>query len=567
MSFQTGENVGPYRIVAKLGQGGVATVFKAYHPALDRFVAIKVLHPAFKEDPNFLARFQREARVVARLEHANIVPVYDYAEHEGQSYLVMKYIEGRTLKAALSEGRLAPQEGLRIVEAVGEGLIYAHSRGVLHRDIKPSNILLDGQKGIYLADFGLARIAQAGESTLSSDMLLGTPQYISPEQARGEKELDAGTDVYSLGVVIYEMVVGRVPFNADTPFSIIHDHIYTPLPMPREVNQRVPEAVERVLLKALAKERADRFQSVRDLVEAFQSSVLEGKGDRTDQVLSDEKRAGTPDLVPGQVEQGTAVDRQDSRSRTRRWLWGAAGAALACFCLFTFLALANRGDRERGAAGQPTTTAELSQTTDQGLPAEGLAVLSARATMEADPADPAGHLHLAQELYKAGFPAQASQSLVEGAQLLMGRGDYVRAANALLSGLEVSGGPVRGEGRVSELTVEALYLSAGEGQAAAAVVERAGEAFPDWEVLVPIRARLALHISNPQVNEIKPGLLEELRGRGSDPLAQAVLAEDLHMRGENELALEKAREVFRNPDSPEWLVRHVDTMMGEIIAE
>ncbi|MGD8632433.1 MAG: serine/threonine-protein kinase, partial [Anaerolineales bacterium] len=138
MTFAPGENVGPYRVIEQLGQGGMASVFKAYHPALDRFVAIKVLHPAFKEEPNFLSRFQREARVVARLEHPNIVPVYDFAEHKGQPYLVMKYIEGETLKARLSRGPLSRQEALRVVDAVGEALTYAHARGVLHRDVKPS---------------------------------------------------------------------------------------------------------------------------------------------------------------------------------------------------------------------------------------------------------------------------------------------------------------------------------------------------------------------------------------------------------------------------------------------
>ncbi len=273
MSLTIGENVGPYRIVEQLGQGGMATVFKAYHAALDRYVAIKVMHPAFKEDPNFLTRFQREARVVARLEHPNVVPVYDYAEHNGAPYLVMKFVEGETLKARLARGPLSLAEAVKIIDAVGAGLDYAHKQGILHRDIKPSNVMLAADGNIYLADFGLARIAQAGESTLSSDALLGTPQYMSPEQAKGVKELDAGTDIYSLGVVIYELVVGRLPFSADTPFAIIHDHIYTPLPMPHDVNPNVPEAIERVLLKALAKERPDRYPDVAAMVAAFREAA------------------------------------------------------------------------------------------------------------------------------------------------------------------------------------------------------------------------------------------------------------------------------------------------------
>ena len=217
MSFNIGENIGPYRIIEQLGQGGMATVFKAYHAALDRYVALKVLHPAFNQDQTFTARFQREARVVAKLEHSNIVPIYDYSEHEARPYLVMKYIEGDTLKARLNQGPLKSNEIEDVINSIGSALAYAHRQGILHRDIKPSNVMIATDGSMYLADFGLARIAQAGESTMSSDSIMGTPQYISPEQAMGIKDLDAGTDIYSFGVMLYEMVVGQVPF-----LSLIH---------------------------------------------------------------------------------------------------------------------------------------------------------------------------------------------------------------------------------------------------------------------------------------------------------------------------------------------------------
>ena len=272
MSFATGENVGPYRIIEQLGQGGMATVYKAYHAALDRYVALKVLRPDLTEDLTFTARFQREARLVAKLEHPHIVPIHDYAEHDRHPYLVMKFIEGETLKARLGRGPLSAGEIKQVVDLVGGALAYAHRQGILHRDIKPSNVLIAGDGNIYLADFGLARIAQAGESTLSSDSILGTPQYISPEQAMGNKELDEGTDIYSFGVMLYEMVVGQVPFSADTPFAIIHDHIYSPMPLPHLVNPSVPEDVERVLLKALSKDRSDRYDTVSDMVTAFKSA-------------------------------------------------------------------------------------------------------------------------------------------------------------------------------------------------------------------------------------------------------------------------------------------------------
>ncbi len=273
MTFIDGENVGPYRIITKLGQGGMATVYKAYHAALDRHVAIKVMHDAFREDPGFLARFTREAQIVAKLEHPNIVPIYDFSTHKGNPYLVMKFIDGETLKMRLKDRMLTLDEILHLMHGMGMALTYAHTHGILHRDIKPSNVILDTEGIPYLADFGLARIASAGASTLSQDMMLGTPQYISPEQARGDRDLGPGTDIYSMGVMLYELVVGRVPFNADTPYAIVHDHIFTPLPLPCIVNPDVPPEVEIVLLKALAKAPEDRYASAQALVEDFRKAV------------------------------------------------------------------------------------------------------------------------------------------------------------------------------------------------------------------------------------------------------------------------------------------------------
>jgi serine/threonine protein kinase len=273
MSSLEGQTLGQYRVIAQMGQGGMATVYKAYHPRLDRFVAIKMMHQAFLEDKNFLARFEREAQIVARLDHPHIVPVFDFADFEGRPYLVMKYVEGRTLKGVLEDRPLALSDILNIMPPIADALDYAHRQGVLHRDIKPSNIIIDVNGTPYLTDFGLARMAQLGESTLSHDMLLGTPHYISPEQAMGSRELDNRTDLYSLGVVLYELVVGRVPFSADTPFAIIHDHIYRPLPEPAKVNPEITPEVSAVLQKALAKSPADRYETAAEMVAAFASAV------------------------------------------------------------------------------------------------------------------------------------------------------------------------------------------------------------------------------------------------------------------------------------------------------
>ena len=372
MPIVVGENVGPYRITEKLGRGGMATVFKAYHAALDRYVAIKALHPAFLEDPNFLARFQREARVVAKLEHANIVPIYDFNEHEGRPYLVMKFIEGETLKARLVRDGIARDQIPVIVSSVGEALTYAHNQGILHRDVKPSNVLLANDGKTYLADFGLARIAQAGESTLSGDMMLGTPQYISPEQAMGVGELDEGTDIYSFGVMLYELTVGKVPFSADTPFSIIHDHIYTPLPLPRQINKKIPEALERVLLKALAKERNDRYQDISSVVAAFNQAYSE-----VDTVMGvappvsvSEPATLDPTLYEQESSTGSAVAAVDTPPpppenlkqkkqpliKRLRW-WQIALLSVAfVFCCLIALAVINENRQQKLEESVPTQT-------------------------------------------------------------------------------------------------------------------------------------------------------------------------------------------------------------------
>ncbi|HEU0294810.1 MAG TPA: serine/threonine-protein kinase [Anaerolineales bacterium] len=456
MSFNVGENIGPYRIVEQLGQGGMATVFKAYHASLDRYVALKALHPALNTDQSFASRFQREARVVARLEHPNIVPVYDYAEHETRPYLVMKFIEGDTLKARMDQGPLASEEIAKIVEAVGAALAYAHKQGVLHRDVKPSNVLLASDGNIYLADFGLARMAQSGESTLSSDMVMGTPQYISPEQAMGKSDLDQRTDLYSFGVMLYEMVVGRVPFNADTPFAIIHDHIYSPLPLPHKVNPNVPEQVERVLLKSLAKERSDRFENASQLVSAFKEAwneagiPMQGTFIRVSQAIQPVEKTNMPaqQVAPAaavalsEPAQGAAqakvsdaglgaAPRRVEPSKTKRspWVWVSAGLIiLLCMGLFAFArnnrlfgrflaGLSNRTPVVAATQIQPPGPTQPVQTAllpppitppNAAIPPE---VMEAQKRADKNPRDPNAQLELALAFWNANLPRQTYEIL------------------------------------------------------------------------------------------------------------------------------------------------------------
>ena len=273
MSLDAGTRVGLYEIVEQLGRGGMATVFKARHTVLERDAALKFLDLAFLEDPEFVKRFRHEARVIAGLDHPNIVPVFDFSEHDGLPYLIMKFVEGETLKVRLGRGRLTMAESAVMIRSIGSGLSYAHEQGVLHRDVKPSNVLLGRDGSIYLADFGLARIAASAQSTLSREFMIGTPQYISPEQARSEPNLDARTDIYSFGILIYELLVGQVPFDADTPISIIHDHLQTPPPRPSAKAPGISEDLDRAILRALAKDKKDRSASVDEMVNAVRQAM------------------------------------------------------------------------------------------------------------------------------------------------------------------------------------------------------------------------------------------------------------------------------------------------------
>ncbi len=441
MSFNIGENIGPYRIIEQLGQGGMATVFKAYHAALDRYVALKVLHPAFNQDQTFTARFQREARVVAKLEHSNIVPIYDYSEHEARPYLVMKYIEGDTLKARLNQGSLKSNEIEDVINSIGSALAYAHRQGILHRDIKPSNVMIATDGSMYLADFGLARIAQAGESTMSSDSIMGTPQYISPEQAMGIKDLDAGTDIYSFGVMLYEMVVGQVPFSADTPFSIIHDHIYTPLPLPMKVNPNVPEPVQRVLLKALAKNRLDRYESVEEMMDAFKGAWTEAGVPMQGTAIT-MRPGGSYKTEPAVVKtqraepvKETVADKGETKKRSP-WKWiGIGVTSILCLAVAFFAVIKNIAKPQLNPTAEPTTitsieippTAELLPTLPGGrtpggpLPTPQLnnspELAAAQELVNKNPGDPFAHLKLALALWDAKEFRPALEELAQSANL------------------------------------------------------------------------------------------------------------------------------------------------------
>jgi tRNA A-37 threonylcarbamoyl transferase component Bud32 len=263
-----GKTIGKYRIVEHLGRGGMAEVYKAYQPNLDRYVAIKMMHTFLSDEKEFLARFEREAKVVATLRHPNIVQVYDFDAEGGVYYMVMEYITGETLKARMqnleaSAAWVSLDDAARVIVGVGSALKYAHERGMVHRDVKPANVMITLEGQVILTDFGIAKIVSASNLTASGAMV-GTPSYMAPEQGMGQPG-DERSDIYSLGVMLYQLVLGRLPFDADTPLAVVLKHINDPLPLPKALNPDISDDLNRVILKSLAKDPADRYQKVADM--------------------------------------------------------------------------------------------------------------------------------------------------------------------------------------------------------------------------------------------------------------------------------------------------------------
>lgn len=262
-----GRELGGYHLLERIGVGSMAEVYKATQPSMGRTVAIKVLSSALSGDPEFVARFRQEARIVAALEHPHILPVIDFGEEKDTLYLVMRYVSGGTLHDLIRKGPLNRTQVMRYLTQIGGALDYAHEQGVVHRDIKPKNVLLDRQGNPFLTDFGLAKFAAEQGITVSGVGLIGTPHYMSPEQGRGQP-VDRRSDVYSLGVVLFEMLTGRIPFDADSAVGIVMKHISDPVPTLTDLNHDLPAGLNGVIQRALAKAPADRYASAHDLVEA-----------------------------------------------------------------------------------------------------------------------------------------------------------------------------------------------------------------------------------------------------------------------------------------------------------
>src|SRR5688572_18799421 len=286
------KRLGPYRITEEIGAGGMATVYRPYQPSMDRHVAIKVIRGHALADPTMRDRFRREARLIARLEHPHLLPVYDFDGDHDPPFIVMRYLEGGTLRQVQARGALPPEEILYTLGQIASALDYAHRQGVVHRDLKPSNVMIDREGNAFVTDFGIARVSDAPEQLTGTGHLIGTPTYMAPEQARALPDVDGAADRYALGVIAFELLTGSVPFHHESGLGLLMAHLNEDVPSATKRNPLLPIAVDQVLRTAMAKDRAARYPSgsalVADLARALKtrSSDAPAQLQQITQVLS-----------------------------------------------------------------------------------------------------------------------------------------------------------------------------------------------------------------------------------------------------------------------------------------
>lgn len=316
-----------YEVIEELGIGGMATVYRAYDPLFEREVALKVLKRELLEDPELKERFERETKIVAKLEHAAIVPVYDVGFDNGQLFYVMRYMTGGSLSERINAGSLDLEQVAYILLRLADALDYAHRKGIIHRDLKPANILFDEVGNAFISDFGIAKFAQAA-TRITHSGIIGTPRYMSPEQARGE-EIDGRSDLYSLGVLLFEILGGKAPFEATTPLALAFKHATEPAPDILKVNPDLPPELGPILKKAMEKEPGDRYETCAEFANAFLEALPSGAAPNAKLITPLPPRPPHRHEAPTQAP---SVPEPAQRSRKNVWMIGG----LAALILITF---------------------------------------------------------------------------------------------------------------------------------------------------------------------------------------------------------------------------------------
>jgi serine/threonine protein kinase len=348
-----GEMLGPYQIVEQIGKGGMATVYKAFHAATNRFVAVKILPGELTEQPQFIERFRREAQTIANLQHPRILPVHDYGENKGILYLVMRYLESGTLQDRMRERPLTYDDITHFLTQLLDALGYAHEQGVIHRDIKPANALIDRQDNLFLTDFGIAKILDRQTQMTETGVMMGTPGYMSPEQAQGLR-VDHRSDIYSLGIILYEMTVGRLPYEADTPLAVALKQINEPLPPPSSIKAGLPMVVEAVILKSLAKIPENRFSSCAEFQAAWKAAIAESLTQTEKPTALDAQIATTVSTAPAHHPSPQSVPA----TKRSLFLWIGVVAGVAMICILAVALVGGAGWRWLSSWNQPPLASE-----------------------------------------------------------------------------------------------------------------------------------------------------------------------------------------------------------------
>ncbi|MCC6500151.1 MAG: serine/threonine protein kinase [Anaerolineales bacterium] len=354
------KKIGRYEIQSEIGRGGMAAVYLAHDPNFRRNVAVKLVSGNLEQHTGFRERFEREAQLIARIEHPAIVPVYDFGEHDGQLYLVMRHMPGGTLADKIKKSIFTLRDATQLLAQLAPALDAVHSQGIVHRDLKPANVLFDNFGNPAISDFGIAHFSTA-TSDLTGSAIIGTPSYMSPEQVRADAELDGRSDVYALGVILFEMLTGHGPFRANTPMSVALKHLTDPLPSIRTYRPDLPIEIESVLSKALAKDRNARYASASELVRELQalpeSNQSAGKpvlaspvtgndiatevdvgdasaaevGDSAPRVKTD-RASASPNPEPIQPSRKTSAPESSSRGKLKGASIAGAGLSLVLLC-------------------------------------------------------------------------------------------------------------------------------------------------------------------------------------------------------------------------------------------